>query len=345
MTGRNSRQEQPQRPHIFPTWILWKKFLRAFCRLPVSFFTRHPLLAWLRRVWQMFWSAGMKFVSIEGDLHAASFAYYAFFALFPLILLFVTIGSQIWDHATVVNYLIDNLGHYMPFDSSDSHIVDVVIRGIVDVHGGVSTLAMIGLIWSASRFFHIMVRGVNRAWDTIEYPWWQLPLHSMMMLLLVASALFIGMLVPLIIGWLRRTTILQEEVFSSHLNLILVLVPTLVLFYGLSMFFKFSPRRRTQFSEVAFATFLTTLLLQAGRHLFERYVYELSNFNSVYGAFAVVIVLLMWIYLSGVIIIYGGCLCAAQDRVFGSSRRLLLQHQRPFPVKELLPRRHKDQRK
>ncbi|MFZ2280378.1 MAG: YhjD/YihY/BrkB family envelope integrity protein [Prosthecobacter sp.] len=74
-------------------------------------------------------------------------------------------------------------------------------------------------------------------------------------------------------------------------------------------------------SEVAFAAFLTTILLQVCRRLFEHYVYDLSNFNTVYGAFAVVIVLLMWIYLSGVIIMYGGCLCAAQDSVSGISRR------------------------
>ncbi|MDZ4405943.1 YihY/virulence factor BrkB family protein [Prosthecobacter sp.] len=259
----------------------------------------------------------MKFFDIDGEQRAAAFAYYAFFALFPLIFLFVTLGSKFWDNATVVSYIIDNLGHYVPLNTSDRGVVDVAIHGIVDARGGISALAMLGLIWSSTHFFHAMVRGVNRAWGTIEYPWWRLPLHSFMMLGLVASALFIGVLVPLGISHLRHTAILQAEAFSSLFDIAVLFVPSMVLFYGLSMFFKFSPRRRTQFSEVALAALLTTILLQVCRNLFERYVYELSNYNAVYGAVAVVIVLLVWIYLSGVIIIYGGCLCAAQAEEFG----------------------------
>ena len=39
-----------------------------------------------------------------------------------------------------------------------------------------------------------------------------------------------------------------------------------------------------------------------------------------YGTFAVVTVLLMWIYLSGAIIIFGGCLCAAGAATDGGGR-------------------------
>ena len=43
----------------------------------------HPFLGWLRRVLRMFWIAIIKFFEIDGEQRAASFAYYAFFALFP----------------------------------------------------------------------------------------------------------------------------------------------------------------------------------------------------------------------------------------------------------------------
>ena len=280
----------------------------------------HPRLGWLGRVLRMFWVAATKFFTIDGEQRAAAFAYYAFFALFPLILLLVTIGSQFWNTTAVVSYIIENLGHYLPFNTGDRSIVDSAIRGIVDSRGKLSFLALLGLVWSSAHFFHAMVRGVNSAWGTVEYPWWRLPLHSLMMLGLVASALFIGVLVPLVINHLRHISLLQAKAFSGLFDFAALFVPSLVLFYGLCMFFKFSPRRRTQFSEVALAALLTTILLQVFRSLFERYVYQISNFNAVYGTVAVVIVLMMWIYLSGVIIMYGGCLCAAQAEIFGSPR-------------------------
>lgn len=282
-------------------------------------FTYHssPGPGWAMRVLKVFWGAVIKFFEIDGEQRAASFAYYAFFALFPLILLFVTLGSQFLDSETVANYVIGNLGQYMPFNTADRSIVDSIIHGIIDSRNKVSALAIIGLAWSSTHFFHAMVRGVNRAWGTVEYPWWRLPMHSFAMLGLVGSALFIGILAPFVITYIRHLEVLNAEIFSGIFQQLILLVPSLVLFYGLSMFFKFAPRRRTLFSEVAIAALITTALLQIARTLFERYVYEISNFNAVYGAFAVVIELLVWIYLSGVIIIFGGCLCASQAEIFG----------------------------
>jgi YihY family inner membrane protein len=289
-----------------------------------SFFDRHPGLGWLQKVFRMLWTAVVRFFDIDGEQRAASFAYYAFFALFPLILLFVTIGSQFLDSDTVANYVIDNLGQYMPFNTADRSIVNSIIHGIIDSRNKVSALAILGLVWSSTHFFHAMVRGVNRAWGTVEYPWWRLPMHSIAMLGLVGSALFIGILAPFVITYVHHMDFLKADIFTAFFQQVILLVPSAVLFYGLSMFFKFAPRRTTQFSEVAIAALITTVLLQVTRSLFERYVYEVSNFNAVYGAFAVVIELLVWIYLSGVIIIFGGCLCATQAEVFGEPKAPVL---------------------
>ena len=71
---------------------------------------------------------------------------------------------------------------------------------------------------------------------------------------------------------------------------------------------------------VLLAALTTTILLQVCRLLFEVYVAQFGNFNALYGTLAVIVVVLMWIYLSGVVIIYGGCLCAAQHEMFGKHK-------------------------
>ncbi len=311
----------------------------------VSRFTITQILR-LAKVLGMFWRAGVKFFDIDGEQRAAAFAYYAFFALFPLILLFVTIGSHFWDNATVVNYILANLGQYMPFNESDRGSLDAALHGVADARGGFGALATLGLLWSASHFFHALVRGVNRAWGTIEYPWWRLPLHSMMMLGLVASALFIGVLVPLFMGYLRSTSILAAAGFGWLFDLAALILPSLILFYGLTVLFKFSPRRPTRFAEVGVAALVTTILLQVCRGLFGHYVYELSNFSLVYGGFAVAVVFLMWIYLSGAIIIFGGCVCAAQSEMFGRKghgRAPKPPHSKPAgQIRTTVPRQERD---
>lgn len=294
---------------------------------PHPFLEKNPLLGWLHRVLRVFWRAVVKFFEIDGEQRAASFAYYAFFALFPLVLLLVTLGSLFTDPVSLATSIIDNLGHYMPLNSRDLHVVNVAIHGVADSPGGLGVIATVGLLWSSTHFFHAMVRGVNRAWGTVEHPWWRVPVHSFVMLGLVGSALLIGVLAPLVINEVARRAALQNQTLGLLSSMAILLVPSVVLFYGLSLFYKFAPRRRTRFMEVIPSALVVTMLLQVCRGLFERYVYGLSNFNAIYGVFAVVIILLVWIYLSGVIIIYGGCLCACQAEEFP-------RRQRPLDVPE-----------
>ena len=55
---------------------------------------RRMLRLWLVQRCQIIWRALVKYDETDGEQRAASFAYYAFFAMFPLILLLITIGTS-----------------------------------------------------------------------------------------------------------------------------------------------------------------------------------------------------------------------------------------------------------
>jgi Ca2+-transporting ATPase len=88
------------------------------------------------------------------------------------------------------------------------------------------------------------------------------------------------------------------------------------------MFYKLAPRRPTRFAEVWLAALVATLLLLAAESLFVIYLKNFSTLNAVYGAFGGIMALLLWIYLSGCIFIFGACLSAAQaeDRLLWKSK-------------------------
>ncbi|HEX5400131.1 MAG TPA: YhjD/YihY/BrkB family envelope integrity protein, partial [Verrucomicrobiae bacterium] len=89
------------------------------------------------------------------------------------------------------------------------------------------------------------------------------------------------------------------------------LVPLLVLFYGLSLFYKLAPRRLTRFTEVWPAAAAVTLLIRLLEILFVIYLNNFARFNAIYGALGGVMALLVWIWLSGCLVVFGACLCAA----------------------------------
>jgi len=278
---------------------------------------------WLVKRWQIVWRALVKFDETDGEQRAASFAYYAFFAMFPLILLFITLGTTfLGDKETASSTIIAYVSKYMPLESQDANVVITTIDGVVKSRKSAGLIAFVVLVWSALRFFQALVHGVNRAWGTKEYSWWRLPIKNLLMTAILASALLLGVVAPNILKqiellyWKHSREVGLDFGFVWYLfEFAKLAIPLLVLFYGMSMFYKFAPRRRTSFREVWTAALFATASLEILQRLFTLYTKNIGQFNALYGTFGSVVALLLWIYLSGSIIILGGCLSAAKYEI------------------------------
>ena len=96
-----------------------------------------------------------------------------------------------------------------------------------------------------------------------------------------------------------------------------VLIPWVVVFISLAIFYKLAPWRRTRFSEIWPGALCATALLLTAETLFVVYLKHFAALNAIYGAFGGIMALLLWIYISGCIFIFGACLCAAQAETRG----------------------------
>jgi len=295
-------------------------------------FTRNPgpaLRLWLVRHCRILWRALVKYDETDGEQRAASFAYYAFFAMFPLIVFLITLATSFLktekEQTELRDKVMEYVSAYIP-QSQDSTVVINTISGVVKSRKSAGIIAFSILAWSAMRFFQALVRGVNRAWGTKEYAWWRLPIKNMFMTAILASALLLGVVAPSVIK-------IVEDVYKDHANkvgldfhlawwlawwvfyLARLIIPILVLFYSFAMFYKFAPQRKTLFREVWGAALFCTVSLEILQRVFVLYTTNITQFNALYGTFGSVVALLLWIYLSGSIIILGGCISAARYEI------------------------------
>ncbi|MBA4147955.1 MAG: YihY/virulence factor BrkB family protein [Verrucomicrobia bacterium] len=266
-----------------------------------------------RSVWGTTVRAFRKFSAISGDQGAAAFGFYAFFSIFPLLLLFITIGSLFIDQQAATSQILGYAENYLPMNAEYRGVISETIEGLIENREGVGIVAFVTLVWGATRFFRVLVHAVNQGWNCEEYSWWKLPLQNFMMLGILASALVLGIITPAILRAVRDWLPIQTVVFSFLFDVALWLIPSAVLFYGFSMLYKLAPRRSTRFAEIWKASLLVTILLQVAQLCFVFYLQNFGNFNAVYGTFGGIIALLLWIYISGAIVIFGGCVCAAQN--------------------------------
>ena len=275
------------------------------------------------------WRTVQTFLEIDGEQRAASFAYYAFFSLFPLFALLLTVGSSFFDSRTVV----ETVQNFFPIGDSEQAMIWKAVGMLERSRGSVTLVSFLILLWSSLRFFQALVRGVNRAWHTIEIPWWQLPLKNLLMIAILVSALVIGLVAPAVFQAAYKLLLafqdfLEDRIPGLNINLIGAIfewsryvISGGVLFYAFSMLYMFAPQRRTYFRQVWFPALLVTTALLLCQNAFVNYLPRFVNYNAIYGTVGVIMLLLLWVYLSGVLILLGACLCAESSKEFGGDSK------------------------
>jgi len=265
-----------------------------------------------RQAWAIFRLAARKFLRIDGTKWAGAFAFNAYFSLFPLMVLLVTISSAFIDRDRAATEVIAYVETFVPLSGDKQAYIFDTVAGVIKARGQAGAIAFLILVWVTLQCFTTLVSAINHAWNTEGYSWWRLPLKSLVLLGITAGVVLLSIGAPMLAEIARDWLFPMNGSRSWIYTLGRFFIPLLVLFFGLSLFYRLAPRRSTRFSEVWAAALCTTVLLLAAENLFVIYLKNFSTLNAVYGAFGGIMALLLWIYLSGSIFIFGACLCAAQ---------------------------------
>jgi Ca2+-transporting ATPase len=188
-------------------------------------------------------------------------------------------------------------------------LVFVTISGMIEGRGRAGAAALLILIWVASQCFSTLIYATNRAWGVSLDDWWRVPLRSLALLGAAAGVLPAEMAASALT---RLTSSFLPGWASGAESLLLALS---VQFLALVLFYRLAPRRPTRFADVWAAAMIAAILLRAVESAFVVYLVFFGASNAVYGVFGGIMALLLWIYISGCIFIYGACLCAARSEL------------------------------
>lgn len=265
-----------------------------------------------RRIWVILILASKKFLQIDGAQWAGAFAFNAFFSLFPLMVLLVTITSYFVDQDRAGKEVVTYIERYVPISGEMQHHIFNAIDGVVKARRHAGAIAFLILVWVALKCFTTIICATNRAWGISDYNWWRLPLKSLVLLGITVGAVLFGMAGPALARMLKIWLFTESNFHSWVYTLWSFCIPLLLMFFGLSLFYRLAPRRPTRFIEVWIPALCATALLQVAESPFVIYLKNFATLNVVFGAIGGIMALLLWIYVSGYIFIFAACLCAAQ---------------------------------
>jgi membrane protein len=118
--------------------------------------------------------------------------------------------------------------------------------------------------------------------------------------LLITSRIFLAH-VEEFIGDVVPFLFLSNSVYLVFTELISVLMAFAVFL----VIYKFIPHTDTDWSDIWLGALVAALLFELGRNAFVFYLNNFGNYAEIYGSLASVVVLLVWIFISALILIIG----------------------------------------
>jgi membrane protein len=249
---------------------------------------------------------------------AAALTYYAVLAIFPALIVVVSVLGLIGE--SVTKPLIDNLGTVAPGPAKE--IVTSAIKNIEGGQGAAGVFFVAGLlaaIWSASGYIAAFMRASNAIYDIEEgRPVWKtLPLRVGLTLLLMVLTAVTAIGVTLSGGLAHQTGNLIGVGDTAVQIWNIAKWPVLLLFVSFlfAVLYWAAPNvKQPGFRWITPGGVLAVLGWVIASVAFAFYVGNFGSYNKTYGALAGPIVFLVWLWISNVMILLGAEFNAELER-------------------------------
>lgn len=242
---------------------------------------------------------------------SASLAYYAIFSLPALLIIVITVASLVWSEEFVQEQLTTQLGSMMGEDAANG--IQTMISNTKDQ--GNSTISIIvgiaTLIFGATGVFYQLQQSLNNAWEVEPDP--DAGIGQLAKSRVTALGLIIAIGFLLIIFMVVTTAIsatsdwIQQQlpnfpVFIFYVIQMLVSIGIITLLFAIM--FKVLPDAKVEWRSVWVGALVTAILFTIGKFLIGLYIGK-TDPASTFGAAGSIILIMLWVYYSGLILLFG----------------------------------------
>ncbi|WP_338019738.1 YihY/virulence factor BrkB family protein [Sulfitobacter sp. PR48] len=279
----------------------------------------------------MYWEAFKASLShvAENDLSlvSAGVAFFAMLSLFPALAAVIAILGLISDPAVVLPQLED-MRSFLPNDVYEiiNGQVTSLITASSETLGWAGLLSLFFALWSARAGVGAMMVGLNNVYKqrNRNTAWHYLrALMLTVMLVVVAIVAMLALVVtPVVLAFFPL-----GPFGTLVVELIRWVIAIAVLFAGVGVLYRFGPNRKAArlpwLSAGAVLAVVAWAILSFG---FSYYVANFGNYNQVYGSIGAVIAMLIWLWISSFLVLFGASLNAQielrtwEDSTVGPSR-------------------------
>ncbi len=239
---------------------------------------------------------------------AAALAYYGIFCIAPLLLIAVAIVGVVYGQGSAQHHLRVELSRLLPA-ATVKPIMAMVAKARSSMGAGVwqITLGVLFLIYAATTLFSALQEALNTVWHVEAKPGrgvkgvLQDRLPTFLFVLVVAALLLASIFSEPIISGMGHRVFNLSPLALQIINILVCIVVFTGIFAAL---FRILPDAEIRWKDVLIGAGVTAVLFTLGRWILG-YVVARSSTSSVYGATGSLVILLLFIYYSSILMLFG----------------------------------------
>jgi membrane protein len=256
---------------------------------------------------------------------AGQLAYFFLLFFFPFLIFLVSLtGLVIGNPEAGLKNLFEALRGLVPADAR-TLVFDYVDRTLRSASTGALILGIVGALWLGQSVSISITKAANRSYHLEESrPFWRL--RGACLIITLGFALLVAVLTLAVFNlgsYISSIAGLPESAarLANPLSWAMVFVAITL---ALDLLYYLAPDAKVPFKWITPGGFIATALLFASDGALSYYVAKLGNYGQVYGQLGAVIVFMLWLYVTGLMVLLGLEINAVLARVAEEKRGINL---------------------
>jgi membrane protein len=280
-------------------------------------------MAPMRHVADIFRAATIRYSQDGCGFLAQAIAFNAFFAIFPIIVLAVTVLGYLYGTDEAQQRVLALISTVAP---DVQQTLTENFHQVLHFRGISGAIALVTLMWSGKNLFMALAYALDRALGVVKGR----PLHidiavAIILLPIVGVILIVATAVPILLSVMIHFggfsgSELLTEIVGYGTGSLLIFVIALVLYTSL-------PNQPIHRGFGIPGAVFVTISWEVAQIAFGIYTTHV-NFLGVYGAVSAIAILLLWFYYMGIIFLFGAQLSAQWWRLTGAPEQVVARDKR-----------------
>lgn len=260
-----------------------------------------------KTIWKLLREAGAGWMSDKAPTLGAALAFYSILSLAPLLVIVVAIAGPVFGTAAAQGRLAEEIEGIVGREGGKA-VEAMIVNADTPAAGGMTVVGIVMLLVGAAALFGQLQEALNTIWRVQPRSgqgilrFIRSRFLSFSLVIGTAFLLLASLVVSAALSALGDATTLWGASIWVHLLDNVASFGIIALLFA--MIYRFLPDARINWGDVWLGAVLTALLFTAGKFLIGYYLGH-SSTASAYGAAGSLVVLLVWLYYSAQIFLFG----------------------------------------